>query len=244
MSEASVATIENANVIYEPTSQEVELERNDTSKLQRIQGSPRIWYVDIIDDGAGIFKSRHYKEKIISDTQNERAAYIISRIVGFNFVPVTILRTIEGQEGALQEFIDDTELLDEVEQTSEIRDGLYKYWIFGHIIRNMDRHDDNLLIKNGQVFSIDHEGSFDPDFQNPANFDDFRQFYGKPAPNSLIDIFRSFNADKSRQELLVNTLREIISAGDIDITMRRIETIGRVLSEKGRIDRMEELAIK
>lgn len=230
--------------MYEPTRREVELERNKTSRLQSIKGSPRIWYVEVEGDGAGIFKSRRYKEKIISDTQNERAAYIISRIVGFDLVPTTVLRTIDGQEGSLQEIIEDAEFLDEVEQTEAIREGLYKYWIFGHIIMNMDRHDDNLLVKGDKVFSLDHEGSFDPDYSDPANFDDFRQYYGQPAPMSLIEIFRAFKGGASRREALISSLQGLISPEDIDITLRRIEGVGNMLIEKGRIDNKEQLAIR
>lgn len=243
MDESGVATYERPQVLYQPTSLELELERSETSGLQRIKGSPRIWYVDIEGNGAGIFKSRYYKEKIISDTQNERATYIISKIVGFDFVPVTVLRSIDGQEGALQEFIEDAEFLYEVDQTPEIREGLYKYWIFGHIIRNMDRHDDNLLIKDDKIFSIDHEGSFDPDYSNPSDFDDFREYYGQPAPSSLVDIFRAFRDDRTRQDTLREALKGLIEPEDIEITMRRIAGISHILIEKGNIDNKEELAI-
>lgn len=243
MVDSTIATLEEPQIFHEPTSRELELEHNETTPLRRIQGSPRIWYVDIKDDGAGIFKSRFYKEKIISDTQNEKAAYIISKIVGFDFVPVTVLRNIDGQEGALQEFIENTKLLDEVEQTQKIKDGLFKYWIFGHVIRNMDRHDYNVLIKNGEILSIDHEGSFDSDFQNPANFDDFRSYYGEQASADLVDIFRAFNNDSSRQELLRASLHGLIEQEDIDITTRRLLTVGNILLEKGRIESKEELAI-
>ena len=243
MDETSTAVLERHPFSYEPTPKELELEHNETSRLQRIKGSPRVWYVEIKNDGSGIFKSRFYKEKIISDTQNERAAYIISRILGLNFVPTTVLRTVDGQEGALQEFIEDAEFIYEVEQTPRIKDGLYKFWIFGHIIRNMDRHDDNLLIKEGQVLSIDHEGSFDPDFQNSSDFDDFRHYYGEQAPGDLVEIFKEFKEDGTRQEALRSTLQGLIESEDIEITMRRIEGVGRILIEKGRIDSKEELAI-
>lgn len=242
MSESRVSVQEKPKLLYEPTPLELQLANGETSGLRRIQGSPRIWHVKL-EGGAGIFKSRKYKDKIISDTQNERAAYLISRIVGFNFVPATVLRNIGGQDGALQEYIPGSKFLHEVEQTPKIKEGLYKYWIFGHMLRNMDRHDENLLIKDDSVISIDHEGSFDPDYSDPSYFDQFRQYYGQASPDYLIQLLKLFDSDNLRQELLRNSLHELLSTDDIDITMRRIGEIGKILLKNGGISRKDELAI-
>jgi len=238
MNEGKTALVEQQHYLYKPTSREIDLQNKETSGLQRIKGSPRIWYIDIEGDGAGIFKLHRY-----SDTQNERAAYIISKIVGFDFVPPTVLRKINGEEGSLQEFVEDGKFMDEVEQSEKVKKGLYKYWIFGHIIRNMERSDWNLLVKEDKVFSIDHDASFDPDFANPANFDLFRQYYGEEAPNELIETFKFYLGDRSRQETLKSTLQELLSPEDVEITTQRLEHIGNLLVKNGKINSQTELTI-
>jgi hypothetical protein len=234
---------EMSDIDYKPTAKELELRFNPASRLQRVKGSPRVFYVEVENSGPAVFKSKYYKGKIISDVENEVAAYLISHITGFDFVPPAVLRTIEGKEGSLQEFVEEADDLSDVEETPGITDQLYKYWIFGHIVRNVDRYDDNLLVKNGKVFSIDHEASFSPNYSDPACFDDYRSYYGQAAPDSLVEIFRRFNCDNTQKEILRKSLRGLISSEDIEITVRRMEQIGRLLTEKGRVDVKEELAI-
>lgn len=230
--------VEQRQYLYKPTAKEIELQNKETSSLQRVKGSPRIWYVDIEDGGAGIFKLHRY-----SDTQNERAAYLVSAIVGFNFVPPTVLRKIDGEEGSLQEFVEDGRFLDEVEPSEELKNGLYKYWIFGHIIRNMERSDWNLLVEEDKVISIDHDASFDPDFADPSNFDLFRQYYGEEVPSNLVETFRSYLGDISRQEALKSALQELLSLEDVEITIQRLEHIGNILIKSGKINSQADLKI-
>lgn len=238
MDEATTAIAEQPHYSYKPRPREIELQNNETSKLQRIKGSPRIWYIDIEGDGAGIFKLHKY-----SDTQNERAAYVISTVVGLDFVPPTVLRKIDGEEGSLQEFVEDGKPLDEVELTNEVKNGLYKYWIFGHIIRNMERSDWNLLVEQNKVISIDHDASFDQDFADPSNFDLFRQYYDQEAPSSLVETFKSYLGDSSRQETLKSALQDLLNPEDIEITMQRLEHIGNLLIKNGKINSQADLKI-
>lgn len=238
MDEATTALADQPHYLYKPTPKETDLQYKETSGLQRIQGSPRIWYADIEGDGAGIFKLHKY-----SDTQNERAAYVISTVVGFDFVPPTVLRKIDGEEGSLQEFVEDGKPLDEVELTDEVKSGLYKYWIFGHIIRNMERSDWNLLVEDDKVISIDHDASFDPDFADSSNFDLFRHYYNEEAPSSLVETFKSYLGDRSRQEALKSALQDLLNPEDIEITMQRLEHIGNLLIKNGKINSQADLKI-
>lgn len=240
MDEAGTAILEKPRIKYEPKPQELELQNNGLSRLQRIEGSPKIWYVDVDGVGGGIFKRKYAGKEINSDVENERAAYLISDIVGFDFVPTTVLRTIDGQEGCLQEFVEDTQDIDEV-PVETLQGELYKYWIFRHILRSPEGHNYNLLIKEGKIISIDHEWSFDSDPSDPSYFDIDRSYYGVRAPDSLVDIFKSYLNDDLKQETLRSALTGIIDQKDIEITMQRLKTFGNLLATKGQVDSKEEL---
>lgn len=232
-----MAVVERPVAFYGASQRELAFRSNEVTKVSEMEGTRRTQYVEVKGAGPGIFKLEKY-----SDVQHEVAAYRISNIVGFDFVPASVIRDINGRRGSVIELIEDTKMLGEVEETEEVRNGLYKYWIFGHIIRNVDRADYNLLVKNGRVISIDHEASFVPD-PDPHEFDFFRTYYGVEAPGSLVEMFRNFLADQGRQETLRSALASLLKPEDIDITLQRITAIGNLLIEKGKIESSEELRL-
>ena len=62
-------------------------------------------FVRIEGDGSGVLKK--VREKGCAN--RERAAYLIDRFLGFNFVPPTVLK---GEREVLQEFVEDAETAD------------------------------------------------------------------------------------------------------------------------------------
>lgn len=235
-----VSSPEFIPVQYVPSVKEQQLNACEIQKLHMIDGSPRIWWVDIDGTDAGIFKSKFYKGEINSDVEHERAAYLISDILGFDFVPTTVLKTIDGKEGCLQEYVEDTQDLDEVDESS-LQDELYKYWIFRHLLRNPDGHNFNLLVKEGKIISIDHEASFDSDTPDPSYYDIDRSYYGIKAPESLKEIFNSYLRDEAKQAMLKKELTGLISPHDTEVTLQRIKKFGYQLAVNGQINDPSEI---
>lgn len=141
-----------------PRTQEEEiLERGERISSAKLDGgSGSVYFVSFKNDGDGVFKPKSGSEK-------ERAAYLVDRFIGFDFVPPTVVRTIDGERGSVQKFIADAkEICDtpQEERDSRYKPDLIKLWIFDYIIWNADRHGGNALVKNGKVYAIDHGYTF------------------------------------------------------------------------------------
>ncbi len=210
-----------------------------TGKLGEFQelkgGGKRVKVVDVENAGKAICKWEKY-----SDIQCEVAAYIVSDIVGFDFVPATVIREVEGEQMSLQEFIPDTKLISEVNE-EELRDDFYKLWIFDHIVRTNDREWWNVLSKNSRLVAIDHESAFySPGSE--SDHDTYKQFYGEQCPEKVIEIFRNYFGDTSREERLRLDLQGLLAPEDIEETILRVNRIGKQILEHGQIPDVESMA--
>ena len=111
----------------------------------------------------------------------ERAAYLLDRELGIGMVPVVVLRTIEGEEGALIEWVSDAVN----EQERRIRKLQPPDWaalelqygnmrLFDALIANVDRNAANQLITldDWNLHLIDHSRAFRVTRHLPDGFED------------------------------------------------------------------------
>ena len=93
----------------------------------------------------------------------EVAAYKVSQALGFNCVPLTILREGPFGDGSFQLWIEDAEEVGEryLERSPELR----KLALLDAIINNTDRKIGHLLYKNGEVLGCDHGVTFHQDYK-------------------------------------------------------------------------------
>ena len=93
----------------------------------------------------------------------EVAAYKVSQALGFNCVPLTILREGPFGDGSFQLWIEDAEEVGEryLESSPELR----KLALLDAIINNTDRKIGHLLYKNGEVLGCDHGVTFHQDYK-------------------------------------------------------------------------------
>ncbi len=129
-------------------------------------------FVSIEGDGNGVFKP-HTKynydpERKMNFINSERAAYLFSQFLGFDIVPLTIVKNVEyrntedndndviTQIGSLQEFIENAEEGRECNIAEIPKLEILKLHIFDIIIANDDRHGANFLIKNNKIYAIDN----------------------------------------------------------------------------------------
>lgn len=151
------ATIAEKGPAYISTPEEEILsKREKTSSKELGGGINETIFVELKDDGAGVFKP----DSNPSYYSNERAAYLVDRFLNFGLVPPTTIRTIDGRVGSFQQFIADAQLGMEVEGGKLSKDDRIKLNIFDLIISNRDRHGANYLIKDGKIVAIDHGYSF------------------------------------------------------------------------------------
>lgn len=106
---------------------------------------------------------------LIDRASSERAAYVVARMLGFDNIPPTVLRTIEGRQGSLQLWLEGADsAADRVARRGDFPAGwveqMAAIWAFDNLIFNVDRHPGNLLIgADGTVWMIDHTQAFQYD---------------------------------------------------------------------------------
>jgi uncharacterized repeat protein (TIGR03843 family) len=150
----------------------------------------------------------------------EVAAYEFSKILGFQFVPITVLRDGPFGPGAVQEWIEVDESVDVIAtaQTNDIR--LRHMALFDILINNTDRKFGHLLIDNeGAIFGCDHGVTF---HAQPKLRTVLWQFAGAPLLDKERELLNSFLDEFS---LRTHRLTELISEVEISALKRRIEKL-------------------
>jgi len=103
------------------------------------------------------------------------AAYVISRLLGMDNVPPTVMRTVDGKMGSVQLWIENslTEK-DRIEKNlhppnmSNIILCVYDMRVFDNLINNIDRNQTNMLFDaNWHLWFIDHTRAFSRDPRLP-----------------------------------------------------------------------------
>lgn len=161
-----------------------------------------------------------------------RAAYILNEELHFDFVPMTVIREVEGKIGSVQEFIPHTtawrELSpnEETELKHQMKQQFANLFVFDYIIWNSDRNNDNFLINNGKIYAIDNDLSFGAD-----KLKLFEEFFFVNISERIIENILKFSKDAQRQRQLRERLRELIEETEIDACINRIKFIALQLQD-------------
>ena len=108
--------------------------------------------------------------------QYELAAYKLDRLLELNMVPVTVLRTVKREKGALQFWVEGSinvrKVLEQKLQPAGWCDSEPQYNlmnVFDLLIHNTDRTQENALFtKDWTLVLIDHTRAFGTDLKNPV----------------------------------------------------------------------------
>jgi hypothetical protein len=168
--------------------------------------------------------------------KREEMAYLVDSELGFDIVPPTIEKVIDGQVGSIQLFVPpeladwekDISGLDE-ESLHESMD-YYKIAVLDYILQNPDRKPENYLVSldGGKCFAIDHgyilppKGCSEEDILGPRDI-----LRGKMIPEDLVGQLKSFLNRKDKISLRLS--QSVVDlAGIIKRTQELIES-GRIL---------------
>jgi hypothetical protein len=97
--------------------------------------------------------------------QAEVVAYEMDKLLGLNMVPPTVERSIGGQEGSLQLWIEGgrlyEEVIDQSPETKNWKQNLSRMQTFDNLICNPDRHPGNIIVDSDwNMILIDHSQCF------------------------------------------------------------------------------------
>ena len=115
---------------------------------------------------------RHFRDSY----ESEVAAYKISKILGFNHIPPTVYRELQGRSGSVQIWMEKTmrevdfankgERPPDIDSWNRQKSDLY---VFDNLINNVDRNQTNIVIdQEWNLWFIDHTRSFAMDTSLPA----------------------------------------------------------------------------
>ncbi len=130
----------------------------------RLRGAFRTVDVEFPSRHESRLSRNHFRDSY----KYEVIAYRLSRLLGLDRVPPTVLRTFHGESGSLQLWIENAQteaaVIERVSAaglSAPHRTQKQAMHVFDHLIYNFDRHQGNLLFDpNGRLWYIDHTRAF------------------------------------------------------------------------------------
>ena len=154
--------------------------------------------------------------------RRELSAYLFSQALGWNFVPVTVLRE-DGPfgPGSLQQFIDHDPRVHYFTFTEANRQRLRPVVLFDLLVNNADRKGSHILIENNtnKLWLIDHGLCFHVDDKLRTVIWDFA---GEPIPPELLSILENTYRDLSGSSGLRLSLEPYLNPQELHALSSRV----------------------
>ena len=154
--------------------------------------------------------------------QRERAAYLVSSALGWQLVPLTLMRKGPFGVGSLQQFIehDPNWHYFYIEKDEAFRQSLQRVVLFDYMTNNADRKAGHLLLDHdGTLWGIDHGLCFHTEFKLRTVI---WEFAGQPIEEEDLENLRLLCLDL-RQGVLGEALKALISADEKEALHQRIQ---------------------
>ncbi|GJM42509.1 MAG: hypothetical protein DHS20C20_27910 [Ardenticatenaceae bacterium] len=161
--------------------------------------------------------------------QRERAAFLISDVIGWDLIPPTVLREGEHGAGSVQLFVthDPEAHYFTFEGESKYRDSLQKTVLLDIIINNADRKAGHVLIEEqdntDRLWLIDHGICFHTDYKLRTVI---WEFAGEPIPLELLaDLEALSDKIASNEAGIRSELSQMLAQAELDALQKRIRRI-------------------
>ncbi len=158
--------------------------------------------------------------------RREVAAYLISLLLGWNFVPPTVLRSQTSPYGigSLQLFIPHNAAINYFNLPERNLDTLQKIALFDLIINNADRKGGHLLWdETGKIWLIDHGVCFHSEYKVRTVI---WEFANQPIPeNLLLDITGMINKLTEERLSMVKKFNKLLSSVEIQMVILRAQLL-------------------
>jgi uncharacterized repeat protein (TIGR03843 family) len=155
--------------------------------------------------------------------RRERAAYLTARALGWNIVPLTIIRDGPHGIGSVQLFVETADLPGRRELTPAQRQQLACIALFDLITNNADRKGGHCLVAvDGHIWGIDHGLTF---HQQAKLRTVLYEFYREPIPPPFLRDLRELLGDAPRRDALQAQLGELLARAEVRAFFARAEQI-------------------
>jgi uncharacterized repeat protein (TIGR03843 family) len=155
----------------------------------------------------------------------EVAAYAVSRAVGWDVVPPTVMRDGPFGPGMCQLWIDHDAGVDLIALSRRTdHAGLRDMAVFDAVVNNADRKIGHLLpVPGGHLYGCDHGVCFAEDYKLRTVL---WQWRGKTLPRRSVEALRRLNAELTEGSLGAE-LSGLLTESEIEATRIRVETLSK-----------------
>ncbi|HLY67258.1 MAG TPA: SCO1664 family protein [Chloroflexota bacterium] len=154
--------------------------------------------------------------------RREYAAYVLAQLLGWDFVPPTIIRDGQHGIGSVQLFVEH-EPVDYFHFREECPDELKRMCLFDMVANNADRKAGHCLKGvDGRIWGIDHGLTFNVQPKLRTVLWDYAE---QPVPRNLIDELLDFRTDSARLKELYRQLDDCLSREELAILLKRIDAV-------------------
>lgn len=155
--------------------------------------------------------------------KRERAAFIVSRALGWPRVPVTVIRDGPLGPGSMQLFVEFDPNVTYFELAGERREELFELAVFDLLANNADRKAGHCLKDaDGAIWSIDHGLTFHSEFKVRTVMLDL---WDSPIPQSLQQSLRTLAPELEAGSGLAEGLSDVLLPDEIASLADRLEAI-------------------
>jgi hypothetical protein len=154
--------------------------------------------------------------------RRERAAYLVSRELGWNFIPPTVIRNGPHGIGSVQLFVIHNQS-DYATMRDEAPDALRRMAVFDVVANNADRKAGHCLATpDGRLWGIDHGLTFHTDYKLRTVIWDY---IGEPVPESLCNDLERLYIDLRQAGSIRLQLEDLLAKDEIEVFAMRIKAL-------------------
>ena len=155
--------------------------------------------------------------------KREYAAYLLSQVLGWNFVPYTVIRDGPYGVGSVQQFIEHDPRQNYYNLSEDAAAQLRTIACFDLVANSTDRKANHVLVDaSGKLWSIDHGLTFHADMKIRTVIWDF---CGEPIPKSHLSTLRGLAKQLKDPQGLLKELLELLLPEEVPALYRRVEWV-------------------
>lgn len=155
--------------------------------------------------------------------KREYAAYLLSQVLGWDFIPFTIIREGPYGIGTVQQFVDHDPKQNYYTLTESSAGQLKTVACFDLVANSTDRKPNHLILDSaGKLWSIDHGLTFHSDTKIRTVIWDFS---GEKIPKTLLTRLRKLEDQLESPQGRAKELVEVLLAEEVEALRRRVQWV-------------------